>query len=54
MSTVLQEVVSLRRAAGKLAPSKYFYYRLWDPLRLGKQALLRRKAGPAPDAYRLR
>ena len=38
MSAVLQEVVALRRAAGKLAPSEYFYYRLWDPhLSLGEK-----------------
>jgi hypothetical protein len=28
MSAILREVVTLRRAAGKLAPSEYFYYRL--------------------------
>ena len=31
LSAILQEIVTLRRAAGKLAPSEYFYYRLWDP-----------------------
>ncbi len=31
MSAILREIVTLRRAAGKLAPSEYFYYRLWDP-----------------------
>jgi hypothetical protein len=31
MSTVLGEVVALRRGPGKLAPSEYFYYRLWEP-----------------------
>jgi hypothetical protein len=31
MSTILREVVTLRRAPGKLAPSEYFNYRLWDP-----------------------
>ena len=31
MSAILREIVTLRRAAGKLAPSEYFYYQLWDP-----------------------
>ena len=31
MSSILREVVSLRRGAGKLTPNEYFYYRLWDP-----------------------
>ena len=31
LSTILREIVALRRAAGRLAPSEYFYYRLWDP-----------------------
>lgn len=30
MSTILGEVIALRRASTKLAPSEYFYYRLWD------------------------
>ncbi len=31
MTSVLREVVSLRRGPGKLTPNEYFYYRLWDP-----------------------
>jgi hypothetical protein len=31
MTSILREVVSLRRAPGKLTPNEYFYYRLWDP-----------------------
>ena len=31
MSGILREVVALRWATGRLAPSEYFYYRLWDP-----------------------
>lgn len=31
MTSILREVVSLRRGAGKLTPIEYFYYRLWDP-----------------------
>ncbi len=31
LSAILREVMTLRRAAGKLAPSEYFHYRLWDP-----------------------
>ena len=31
MTSVLREVVSLRRGAGALTPNEYFYYRLWDP-----------------------
>jgi hypothetical protein len=31
MTSILREVVSLRRGAGKLTPNEYFYYRLWDP-----------------------
>ena len=30
MSSILREIVSLRRGAGKLTPNEYFYYRLWD------------------------
>lgn len=30
MSAILREIVTLRRAAGRLAPSEYSYYRLWD------------------------
>ena len=28
---ILTEVVRLRRGAGMLTPSEYFYYRLWNP-----------------------
>jgi len=31
MTSILREVVSLRRGAGKLTPNEHFYYRLWDP-----------------------
>ena len=31
MTSMLREVVSLRRGAGKLTPNEYFYYRLWEP-----------------------
>ncbi len=31
MTSVMREVVALRRGAGKLNPNEYFYYRLWDP-----------------------
>ena len=31
MTSIVREVVSLRRGAGKLTPNEYFYYRLWDP-----------------------
>ncbi len=31
MTSVLREVVALRRGAGKLSPNEYFFYRLWDP-----------------------
>lgn len=31
MSSILREVVRLRRGAGKLTPNEYFYYRLWEP-----------------------
>lgn len=30
MSTILRDVLTLRHAAGKLAPTEYFYYRLWE------------------------
>ena len=30
MTSILREVVSLRRGAGKLTANEYFYYRLWD------------------------
>ena len=31
MTSILREVVSLRRGPGKLTANEYFYYRLWDP-----------------------
>lgn len=31
MTSILSEMVALRRAAGKLTPNEYFYYRLWQP-----------------------
>ena len=31
MSSILRDVVALRRATGKLTPNEYFYYRLWEP-----------------------
>jgi len=31
MSSILAEVVVLRRGPGKLTPNEYFYYRLWEP-----------------------
>jgi hypothetical protein len=31
MTSILTEIVSLRRGAGRLTPNEYFYYRLWDP-----------------------
>ena len=30
MTSILREVVSLRRGPGKLTANEYFYYRLWD------------------------
>ncbi len=30
MRSILCEIVSLRRGAGKLTPNEYFCYRLWD------------------------
>ena len=30
-TSLLREVIALRRAAGRLTPQEYFYYRLWDP-----------------------
>ena len=30
MSSILAEVVVLRRGDGKLTPNEYFYYRLWE------------------------
>jgi len=38
LSAILREIVILRHAAGKLAPSEYFYFRLWEPhLSLGEK-----------------
>jgi hypothetical protein len=31
MTSILREVVSLRRGPGNLTANEYFYYRLWDP-----------------------
>jgi hypothetical protein len=31
MSSILAEVIALRRGPGKLTPAEYFYYRLWEP-----------------------
>jgi hypothetical protein len=31
MTSILAEIISLRRARGRLTPAEYFYYRLWDP-----------------------
>ncbi len=31
MTSILGEVVALRRGAGRLTPNEYFYYRLWQP-----------------------
>ena len=31
MSSILGEVIALRRGPGKLTPNEYFYYRLWEP-----------------------
>jgi hypothetical protein len=31
MSSILSEVIALRRGPGKLTPNEYFYYRLWEP-----------------------
>jgi hypothetical protein len=30
VTSLLREVIALRRGAGRLAPAEYFYYRLWD------------------------
>ena len=30
MTTILAEIVRLRRSAGKLTPNEYFYFRLWE------------------------
>jgi hypothetical protein len=30
MTSILREVVALRRCPGKLTPNEYFYYRLWE------------------------
>lgn len=31
MTSLIQEIVALRRGPGKLMPNEYFYYRLWNP-----------------------
>jgi len=31
VTSLLSEVITLRRGAGKLTPQEYFHYRLWDP-----------------------
>ncbi len=31
VASLLWEIISLWRGAGKLSPQEYFYYRLWDP-----------------------
>lgn len=31
MTSILREIVSLRRGVGRLTPNEFFYYRLWDP-----------------------
>ena len=31
MTSILREVVALRRGPGKLTPNEFFYYRLWEP-----------------------
>ena len=30
MSTILREVIALRRGTGKITPSEYFYHQLWN------------------------
>ena len=30
VTSLLREVIALRRGAGRLAPAEYFYYKLWD------------------------
>jgi hypothetical protein len=37
MTSILADVVSLRRGPGQLVPAEFFYYRLWDP-RLTREA----------------
>jgi len=32
MTSILAEIVSLRRGRGRLTPNEYFYYRLWEPV----------------------
>jgi hypothetical protein len=54
MTSILREVVALRRGAGKLTLNEYFYYRLWDPaLSAAEKCRFVGKAGAAPDAPRL-
>ena len=43
MTSILREVVALRRGPGKLTPNEYFYYRLWE-------SLLTREASRVPSA----
>ena len=31
VTSLLREVIALRRGAGRIAPTEYLYYRLWDP-----------------------
>jgi hypothetical protein len=31
MTSILADVVSLRRGPGQLVPAEFFYYRLWEP-----------------------
>jgi hypothetical protein len=31
MTSILADVVSLRRGPGRLAPAEFFYFRLWEP-----------------------
>ena len=51
MTSILREVVSLRRGAGKLTPNEYFYYRLWDPvLTAAEKSRAARIGGPRPGA----
>jgi hypothetical protein len=31
MTSILAEIIALRRGKGRLVPNEFFYYRLWDP-----------------------
>ena len=46
MTSILAEVIALRRGTGKLTPNEYFYYRLWDPslAREGKRRFVGKQA----------